>query len=770
MIRHSKKQLLVLFVVTLTIFNFTLYVDNKITFTNSENAIKTSSNLLIQWNYTWGGSETDYGGGMVWDPAGYAYVSGTTRSFGANESDMCIIKYGSTGKEWNHTWGGSGIDYGNDVAVDSLGTAYVAGQMTSFGAPNGDISLVTFNFWGKSMNYSWGGSGNDYGNGVVLDSSGKAYVAGYTDSFGLSNISICLVKFNYTGFTGVEWNSTWGGDGVSVGLDVALDNSGNAYVAGHTTCFGAKEKDLCIVKFNTTGGVEWNNTWGRAGWDIGYGVAVDSNGNAYVTGSTENTETGDLDMCLVKFNTTGGIEWNYTWGGDEHDNGYGVDLDSSGNAYVVGETTSFGAIYIDVCIVKFNSTGVEWNYTWNGSGMDTGRDIALDSFGNIYVSLSTNSFTITNMDIGLFKFVFDTSEDGSQLPPDLLLYIIIGSIIGIAGISTITMLGIIRTRNKRVRALSTPQFFIKDVEVVRGGDWMVEAAQSVFQFKIKIKNTSHYVISNIQVIISAVPPGLELLSDKSYNFSDLSQNSFVSPTFKFKAKESCVGNTIESLVSFRDIEGHIQTINVEPFEIKYVCNLLVPKPISKQEYEQKTAKMSEKKIVLDCDMSPEEMERELSDILRVNNFYVLDKTPEPLGSEIRSLEGYAEGKYDKKDVALSVMMQRVAAQTTKLIVKAMSDREEKVVDLLKDINLKCDDLKTSNELILEYSQKIEEVLDEIDDLEEFLMRRLGSLWDRIKDVWKKYKSGEVGKLEFIKLGTEVIGKKFIKIFLGKIIK
>ena len=71
---------------------------------------------------------------------------------------------------------------------------------------------------------------------------------------------------------------------------------------------------------------------------------------------------------------------------------------------------------------------------------------------------------------------------------------------------------------------------------------------------------------------------------------------------------------------------------------------------------------------------------------------------ESAGSEFRKLKGYAEGKYDKEEVALYLMMQRIADKTTKLVIKAMSDREEKVIDLLKDLSNKCDILKSSQEI------------------------------------------------------------------------
>ncbi len=306
----------------------------------------------------------------------------------------------------------------------------------------------------------------------------------------------------------------------------------------------------------------------------------------------------------------------------------------------------------------------------------------------------------------------------------------------------------------------------KELKVARGGDWKIEADQSVFHYKVKVENKSKLVITNIQILLTSIPRSLDMTTDR-YQINSLRPNSYESPTFKLIAKESCVGDIIEGLVSYVDPTGNQQTVTIEPFEILYVCNLLVPKQVSEEEFTKNTASMDEKEITIESDLAPEELENELASILESNNFFLLDKSPEPTGSDFRELKGYAEGKYDHEDVGLSVNMKQMDDQTTNLVIKAMSDREEKLIDLLRDINSKCDDLKCSNELILEYSQRIELVMDQIENLEEYLMKHLGSNFEKIKDFWEKYKVGEIGKRELITEGAKIIGKKFIKIFIGK---
>ncbi|KKM71431.1 hypothetical protein LCGC14_1430700 [marine sediment metagenome] len=202
------------------------------------------------------------------------------------------------------------------------------------------------------------------------------------------------------------------------------------------------------------------------------------------------------------------------------------------------------------------------------------------------------------------------------------------------------------------------------------------------------------MLTNIQILLTSIPNGLISQSNK-YVIDVLNPDSFESPTFKFSAKESCVGDKVKGVVIYTDPKGNPQTVPIQPFKIKYVCNLLVPKPITEENYEKNTPSMHEQKISFDCKLPPDELEPEISKILQDNNFYLLDNLQEFNTPDFRKLKAYAEGKYDKQDVALSVIMQTLAGHTNKLIVKAMSIKEEKIIDLLRDIILKCDAFKST---------------------------------------------------------------------------
>lgn len=308
---------------------------------------------------------------------------------------------------------------------------------------------------------------------------------------------------------------------------------------------------------------------------------------------------------------------------------------------------------------------------------------------------------------------------------------------------------------------------IEDIIVLKGGDWKIVGSQSIFHYKVKVKNISPYTINNMQVVLTSIPPGLELKSNKIYEIANLGANSFVSPTFELVATQNCVGNRIEGIITYKDYKGVSKVKNIEPLEIKYVCSLLVPKEISNQEFQQKTAFMHEKKIMFDCKMEPIELEKILLKILQKNNFFPLFQTSQ--NDQFREMKAFAEGKYDKEEIGLSFIMQKLE-EYTQLQIKGMSNLEDKIIDVLREINEYCIEIKTDTELIKDYMPLVEEILTKMEQnkeqLENYLKKYLSTDWEKIKESWQAYKSGEIGKRELIKRGIKGLSSKFIKALIS----
>ena len=135
---------------------------------------------------------------------------------------------------------------------------------------------------------------------------------------------------------------------------------------GNTSSGG---KDIFLVKYNSSGTKQWTKQLGTSSEDYGYSVTTDSSGNIYVTSYTSgnldgNTSSGNNEIILVKYNSSGTKQWTKQLGTSDNDSGLGVTTDSSGNIYVTGYTgggldgnTSSGNG--DIFLVKYNSSGIK---------------------------------------------------------------------------------------------------------------------------------------------------------------------------------------------------------------------------------------------------------------------------------------------------------------------------------------------------------------------------------------------------------------------------
>ncbi len=366
--------------------------------------------ILVYAGYI-GGNSNDEGRGIAVDSAGNAYVTGQTLSTEATfpekvgpdlthngpslDAFVAKVNAAGTGLVYAGYIGGNSSDSGRGIAVDSAGNAYVTGWTSSAQATfpekigpdltkNGgfDAFVAKVNPSGTGLIYAGyiGGTGIDSGYGIAVDSAGNAYVTGDTTSTQATfpekvgpdltyngGRDAFVAKVNPSG-TGLVYAGYIGGSSVDEGHGIAVDSAGNAYVTGAATSTQAtfpekvgpdlthnSGRDAFVAKVNPSGtGLVYAGYIGGTGHDDGHGIAVDSAGNAYVSGQTSSsqatfpekvgpdlTHNGNSDAFVAKV-TTGGTGLVYAGyiGGIPSDFGYGIAVDSAGNAYVTGQTPS----------------------------------------------------------------------------------------------------------------------------------------------------------------------------------------------------------------------------------------------------------------------------------------------------------------------------------------------------------------------------------------------------------------------------------------------
>ena len=237
-------------------------------------------------------------------------------------------------------------------------------------------------------------SSNIYSTNITLDSSGNSYIVGNN---GINwNDGLIVAKYNSSGT--LQWQRTISDSGYETGYGIAVDSSGNVYVAGSTSTSGAGNVDMLIAKYNSLGTLQWQKTLGDSENNLAKGIGVDSSGNIYVIGDGYVPSTGDYEILVSKLNSSGTtIQWSRQYGESLRDRTNGGTIDSSGNVYAVGYTRNVTTNIYDVILAKWNSSGtLEWQRSLGGSTADTGQQVAVDSSGNVYIVGTDKSSTSNN--------------------------------------------------------------------------------------------------------------------------------------------------------------------------------------------------------------------------------------------------------------------------------------------------------------------------------------------------------------------------------------
>jgi hypothetical protein len=373
--------------------------------------INAAGTAIVYSTYL-GSSGTEVGYGIAVDGAGNAYITGYTSSTtfpGVNAGsiqpahaggfdDAFVTKINATGTAivYSTFLGGSGGDRARSIAVDGAGNAYVTGLTSStlfpgvngssiqpaYGGADADAFVTKINPAGTAIVYSTflGGSGNEEGFGIAVDGAGNAYVTGETASATFPGVNgsslqsanagfkdLFVTKINPAG-TAIVYSTFVGGSGDDSGYALAIDVAGSVYVAGQTTSAsfpGAGSSpiqpalgggyDGFVMKLDPAGTtIVYSTFLGGSGTDSCDAVAVDSAGNAYVTGESDSTtfpgvnagsiqpaNGGAEDAFVTKINPTGtAIVYSTFLGGSGIDSGLGIAVDAAGDVYLTGNTDS----------------------------------------------------------------------------------------------------------------------------------------------------------------------------------------------------------------------------------------------------------------------------------------------------------------------------------------------------------------------------------------------------------------------------------------------
>jgi len=240
------------------------------------------------------------------------------------------------------------------------------------------------NYWAFSATDS---ATNTYAYGIDIDSSGNSYICG---SFG--NAEMLLMKVNSSG--SIVWQVTLS-DFYVTAFSVKLDSSGNIYVCGFSLISGLGYQAL-ITKYNSSGVFQWARTIGNNSGlpDIASSVDIDSSGNVYIVGSFMPYSPNYDDLFIIKFDSSGNQLWQKSYDDGQRTVGTSIKLDSSNNIYCCGTRNVFGSSNYQAILMKCNSAGaILWQKSLDSAYTDNGQSVILDNAGYVYICGYTTGVT-----------------------------------------------------------------------------------------------------------------------------------------------------------------------------------------------------------------------------------------------------------------------------------------------------------------------------------------------------------------------------------------
>jgi hypothetical protein len=411
-----------------------------------------------KWIMTFGDSGHDVFYAAEVDDDGYV-LAGITESSGFGPYDpralfdAWLIKTDSNGAmEWNQTYGGSLNDIAYSLIPTSDGGYALAGGTRSNDLDRADVWLIkTDSFGNMEWNQTYGGSLADRCYSLVTTSDGGYALLCQTFSFGIGECDVWLIKVDSLG--NMEWNQTYGGSGYESVSTIIATNDGGYALAGSTQSFGAGSSDFWLIKVDSLGNMEWNQTYGSPEVEFANSLVTTIDGGYALAGSTNTHITGNADVWLVKVDSQGNLEWNQTYGGPIADYCDAMVVSSNGDYTLAGFSQEPIQGDGDIWLINVDSLGnMLWNQTYGLSAHHSQASLLATVDGSYILGASTRD-DIGNHDFWLAKIAKTNTSS------ELLIYLLIPVLVVLALIAIIIVR---RTKNSQKHHIQNAKALNKD--------------------------------------------------------------------------------------------------------------------------------------------------------------------------------------------------------------------------------------------------------------------------------------------------------------------
>ncbi|MBN2211311.1 MAG: SBBP repeat-containing protein [Sedimentisphaerales bacterium] len=390
--------------------------------------VQAEEPYTITWSHQFGSSSGGCAYGVAVDADDNVYTAGVSGSiFPSDAGDVYLNKYDNAGNLlWNRELSSQ---YGRDVAfgvtVDAFGNAFITGETegslggATYAGGYSDAFLAKYDPSGNLLWTQQVGPLSDRAYSVATDGMGNAYITGYNSNLSGTYEGIFLTKFDPSG--NFLWNQQLNTSLPDYSHSVTVDNAGNAYITGYSRgslCgTSAGNFDVFLIKYDPSGAMLWSEQIGTSFDDESVDVAIDGNGDVYITGYGsgvfgETTYCGN-DAFLAKYDASGSQIWIQQFGSSGPEGAQSLAIDQNDCVFIAGTTygdlAGANAGSGDIFLTKFDATGNQlWTTQFGTEELDANCGLAVDSMGNPFVSGYTRGEMfgpqITSLDAYIVKF------------------------------------------------------------------------------------------------------------------------------------------------------------------------------------------------------------------------------------------------------------------------------------------------------------------------------------------------------------------------------
>lgn len=356
----------------------------------------------VKWSRIFGGKKQDWGNCVSKTRDDGFIIVGTTYSYGKGSSDIYVIKTDSKGNaKWTKTYGGVDTDNGFSGQQTRDRGYIIVGETDSFGAGKTDVYLIKTDSKGNvEWERTYGGPEYDFAFSVQQTRDRGYIIAGSSDSFGIGDFDIYVIKTDEKGNT--EWARTFREGTWDFGYSVQETRDRGYFIVGYTDSPDGTNSDFYAVKLDSKGRTDWEKSFGGKGWEIGVSGRQASDKGYVIVGLTDSYGAGQEDVYFIKLNKKGSFDWDKTYGGKGSDVGSAVELTDDGGYIIVGSTDSFSKDDGDIYFIKTDSKGNEIKSAVYGeTGIDFGYSVQ-KTRDDGYVIVGGNKYK-SSLDVYLLK-------------------------------------------------------------------------------------------------------------------------------------------------------------------------------------------------------------------------------------------------------------------------------------------------------------------------------------------------------------------------------